>query len=80
MEQQTLRCFVYLFLIIVGGAALWISILYLILGRAHNRIVDLETENIKLKRQPADFRARVETRLMSNEMLLKDITDLLSDL
>ena len=80
MDPQTLRGLVYLFLILASGAALWIFILYLILGRARRRIVELETENSRLKRQLADVKARVETRGMSDEELLKDVTDLLSDL
>lgn len=80
MDPQTLRGLVYLFLILACGAALWIFILYLILGRARRRIVGLETENSRLKRQLADVKARVETRGMSDEELLRDVTDLLSDL
>ena len=43
MDSQTLRGLVYLFLILAGGATLWIFILYLILGRARQRIAALET-------------------------------------
>ena len=80
MDLQTLRGLVYLFLILAGGAALWIFILYLILGRARRRIVALDTENKKLKRQIEDVKVKIETKDMSDEELLKDVTDLLADL
>ena len=80
MDPQTLRGLVYLFLILAGGAALWIFILYRILGKARRRIVELDTENSRIKRQLADVKARVETRGMNDEELLKDVTDLLADL
>ena len=80
LSPQILRGLVYLFLILAGGAALWIFILYLILGRARRRIVELDTENRKLKRQLEDVKVRIETRDMDDEELLKDVTDLLAHL
>lgn len=80
MDPQTLRGLVYLFLVLFGGAGLWILILYLILGRARRSIVALETENKKLKRQLAEVKVRVETREMNDVELLEDITSLLADL
>lgn len=80
MDPQTLRGLVYLILILAGGAALWILILYLILGRARRRITALDTENRKLKRQLEDVKAKIETREMDDVELLKDVTDLLADL
>jgi cell division protein FtsB len=80
MDSQTLRGLVYLFLILAGGAALWIFILYLVLGRARRRIAALETENKNLKRRLEDMKTRIETRSMDDVELLKGVTDLLGDL
>ncbi len=80
MDDTTLRVLFYLILTLVGGAGLWLVILYLTLGDARRRIVLLETENRKLKRQLEDIRVRVETRSMSDVELLEDVTRLFADL
>jgi hypothetical protein len=80
MDPQTLRGLVYLFLLLAGGAALWIFILYLLLGRARRQVARLDTENRRLGRKLADLKVRVETRSKSDVELLKDVTDLLADL
>ena len=80
MDAQTLRGLVYLFLILAGGAGLWILVLYLILGRARRQIVALETETHALRRRLADVNVRIETRSMDDVALLQDVTDLLADL
>ena len=80
MELQTLKGLVYLFLILAGGAAIWIFILYLKLGNARREKALIEIENKNLKRQLSDIKIRIETRKMDDVDLLKDVTDLLSNI
>lgn len=59
-----------------GGAGLWIFILYQVLGRARQRVAELETERARLERELVAREVERETRGMKDEELLEDVTDL----
>ncbi len=76
MDAKTLQGIVYLVLLCAGGAGLWIFILYKILGRARQRIAELETEHARLERELAVREVALETQSMKDEELLEDVADL----
>jgi hypothetical protein len=76
MAAKTLQGIAYLVVLCAGGAGLWIFILYQVLGCTHQRVAEHETERAKLERELATREVEHATRVMKDEELLEDITDL----
>lgn len=80
MDPDTLQGIVYLFLILAAGAAIWILILYLMLGAARRRVAELELAVEILRGQVENMRNRIEMRSKTDEEVLADAATVLRDL